>query len=113
MANALPELCGEIDHATAEAFRSGLYQVIDGADAPIVPIDLAAVTFIDSAGYHALVAADQYAIRNDHIMVIANLSKQCAKLVRLCDRANQLYLEDGIPTPTAALAHASRFTSER
>jgi anti-anti-sigma factor len=97
MANVLPVVSGEIDVGTADAFRAGLYEIIDRSDAPRVFVDLAAVTFIDSAGYHALVDADEYAIRSGHVMVIRNLSAQCAKVIELCDWDNELHREDDIP----------------
>jgi anti-anti-sigma factor len=93
MANVTLEVSGEIDFATADAFRSRLYEIIDRSDAPPVFVDLAAVTFIDSAGYHALVAADEYATRRGHVMVIRNLSAQCATVIRLCDWDNELHVE--------------------
>jgi anti-anti-sigma factor len=94
VANVPSALCGEIDLATADAFRSDLCRIIDGADAPVVRVDLAAVTFMDSAGYHALVEADEYAIRSDHMMVVGNLSERCEMVIRLCDWDNELHLED-------------------
>jgi anti-anti-sigma regulatory factor len=39
---------GEIDLATVDAFRDDLYDIIDLCDAPIVRVDLQAVTFITS-----------------------------------------------------------------
>jgi anti-anti-sigma factor len=97
MADVPSAVCGEIDLATADAFRADIYQIIDRSDAPAVFVDLAAVTFIDSAGYHALVDADEYAIRSGRLMVIRNLSEQCAKVIGLCDWDNELHLEDALP----------------
>lgn len=70
MATETSALCGDIDRSTADAFRDGLYQSIDEADAAIVEIDLAGVTFMDSAGYQAVVDANEYAVRTDHQLVI-------------------------------------------
>ena len=61
MANVLSALGGEIDHAAADGFRSDLYDLIDRCEMPIVHVDLAAVTFINSAGYQALVDGTEYA----------------------------------------------------
>ena len=70
MATVLSALRGEIDFATADAFRSGLYDLIDRCDLPIVHVDLRAVTFLDSAGYHALVEATEYGSRHGHVVVL-------------------------------------------
>jgi anti-anti-sigma factor len=94
MVNVLSALCGEIDLLTAGTFRDDLYEIIDQCNVPIVRVDLQAVTFMDSAGYHALVDADEYAIRRGHIMSIRNLSAQCAKVIGICDLDNDLHIED-------------------
>ena len=93
MANVLSALCGEIDIATADAFRSDLHDLIGRCDRPIVHVDLAAVTFMDSAGYHALVTATEYASDRGNVLVLRNLSAQCAKVMRLCDEDNELHIE--------------------
>lgn len=93
MAILTSALCGEIDLATADAFRDNLYEMIDQCDVPIVRVDLRAVTFIDSAGFHAFVDANEYAIRHDHLMTIRNLTAQCEMVIRLCDWDNELHIE--------------------
>jgi anti-anti-sigma factor len=93
MANVPSAPSGDIDLATVDAFRDCLYEIIDQSDAPIVRVDLRAVTFMDSAGYHALMDADDYAIRRDRIMSIRNLSVQCARVIGICDRDNELHIE--------------------
>ena len=99
MATVLSALCGEIDVATVDAFQIELYLAISGSGAPIVYVDLAAVTFMDSTGYHALVAANWFATWSDHILVIRNLPEQCVTLLRLCDLRNELLLENDPPIP--------------
>jgi len=95
---SLSSLCGEIDRSTVAAFREGLYRSIDAAaDGAIVEIDLSGVTFMDSAGYCAIVEANAYAVGTDHLLVIRNLSEPCTKLVRICDQGNELRLENDIP----------------
>ena len=98
MATETSALCGDIDRSTADAFRDGLYRSIDAADGAIVEIDLSGVTFMDSAGYQAVVDANEYAVRTDHQLVIRNLSESCTKLVRLCDQRNELRLENATPS---------------
>ena len=84
---------GEIDMATAPAFRSNLRDTIDNSDEAYVSVDCSGVTFIDSAGYHALVDGTKYAARRGHTLVIRNLSTSCARLVRLCDVDRELHVE--------------------
>jgi len=93
MATETSALCGDIDRFTVAAFREGLYRSIDAADRAIVEIDLSGVTFMDSAGYRAVVEANAYAVGTDHLLVIRNLSEPCTKLVRICDQGNQLRLD--------------------
>jgi anti-anti-sigma factor len=93
MATETSALCGDIDRFTVAAFREGLYRSIDAADRAIVEIDLSGVTFMDSAGYRAVVEANAYAVGSDHLLVIRNLSEPCTKLVRICDQGNQLRLD--------------------
>ena len=93
MANALSAPCGEIDILTVDAFRDCIYEIIDQCDAPTVRVDLHAVTFMSSAGYHALIDADEYAIRHGHILTIRNLSTQSARVIGICDLDNELHIE--------------------
>jgi anti-anti-sigma factor len=97
MANVPCAPSGEIDRSTVDRFRDDLYEIIDECDAPIVRIDLRAVTFMDSAGYRALIDANEHAIRRGHTMSIRNLDPQCAKLIGLCDRDNELHIEGLAP----------------
>lgn len=84
---------GEIDTATATAFDAELHDAIDNADEAFVNVDCSGLTFIDSAGYHALVDATNYAVRRGHTLVIRNLSPSCARLIRLCDLSRELHVE--------------------
>ena len=83
-------LCGEVDLATAGAFRADLYTSVDRCDTPLVVIDLGDVTFIDSAGFHALVDATEYALGRGHVMVIRNVSSFYVEMLRICDWDNEL-----------------------
>jgi anti-anti-sigma factor len=73
---------GEIDTTTAASFVADLHDAIDDADEAFVNVDCSGLTFIDSAGYHALVDATNYAVRRGHTLVIRNLSPSCARLIR-------------------------------
>jgi anti-anti-sigma factor len=81
---------GDIDMATVPALTLDLRRAIDNAAETMVGLDCSRVTFMDSAGYHALVDATAYADRSGHILVIRNASISCARLIRLCDPDRQL-----------------------
>ncbi len=83
----------EIDRATAPAFNAYLHDAIDTSDEVLVVVDCADVTFMDSAAFHVLVDATEYAVRHDHTLLIRNLSPSCAMLIRLCDLDRELRVE--------------------
>jgi anti-anti-sigma factor len=83
----------EIDLATVAAFQAGLFRNVDATDTPIVYIDLAAVTFMGSAGYHALVNANEYAVARGHTLMVRNLDEFYADVLRFCDQDNELLVE--------------------
>jgi anti-anti-sigma regulatory factor len=55
---------------------------------------------MDSAGYHALIDGNEYAIRRGRTLLLRNLTGQCAKLIGLCDREHELHIEDTAPPRT-------------
>jgi anti-sigma B factor antagonist len=71
-ANAIAAF-GEIDVATAPELRSALNTMIDGG-ASAVEVDMAGVTFIDSSGLGALIAALKRARQRDSDITISNLA---------------------------------------
>jgi anti-anti-sigma factor len=84
---------GDIDFATAPAFYADLHDAIDTSDEALVSVDCSDMTFIDSAGYHVLVEASEYAVRRGRSLVIRSLSVSCARVVRLCDLEHELHVE--------------------
>ena len=84
---------GDIDSATAPHFNADLRRVIDNSDDAVVSVDCSDVTFMDSAGYHALVNATRYAARRRHTLVIRNLSPACARLLEICDWEGELRVD--------------------
>jgi anti-anti-sigma factor len=84
---------GEIDLATAPAFNVSLHSTIDRCEEALVSVDCSGVTFMDSAGYHALAEATGYAARRGHTLVIRNASVSCARLIALCDWDHELRVE--------------------
>jgi anti-anti-sigma factor len=84
---------GEIDTSSAPAFNAHLHDAIDSSDEALVVVDCSGVTFMDSAAFHVLVDATEYAVRRGHALVIRNMSPSSAMLLRLCDLDRELRLE--------------------
>jgi anti-anti-sigma factor len=84
------EAIGDIDIATAPALILDLRRAIDNAAEAVVGVDCSRVTFMDSAGYHALMDATAYAARRGHTLVIRDASTSCTRLIRLCDPNREL-----------------------
>jgi anti-anti-sigma factor len=87
------EPSGEIDAATAPAFLTSMRSVIDGAEHAAVFVDCSAVTFMDSAAFHALVAATLYAAGRGHHIVVRGLRSHSARMLRMCDLHDELAIE--------------------
>ena len=83
----------EIDFATAPAFLAEMREAIDWADNRAAVIDCSAITFMDSAAFHALFDAHEYAIERDHVLVVRGLAENCRRVLRICDRGNEITLE--------------------
>ena len=83
----------EIDIATAPAFLAAMCEMIDSADNRAVIIDCSAITFMGSDAFHALIAAHEYAIARDHVLVIRGLAPHCLRVLRICDPGNALTIE--------------------
>lgn len=89
---------GEVDVASAPAFVASMRAAIDAAEHAAVFIDCSAVTFMDSAAFHALVDASTYAANRGHHVVIRGLPWHAARMLRMCDFYDELAIEarDGI-----------------
>ena len=87
---------GDIDGATGPAFTAALRDTIDSSEQALVSVDCSGVTFMDTAGYHALVDATRYAVRHGHILVIRNMSPSCTRLIRLYAWDRQLHFEPSL-----------------
>jgi anti-anti-sigma factor len=73
-------LAGELDPATAPAFDRALQEAWDLEPGPIV-VDLARVTFIDSSGLRALIAAHKR--MTPHALVLRNPSEFAMRLLEV------------------------------
>jgi len=87
---------GDIDRTTGPAFSAALRDTIDSSDQTLVIVDCSGVTFMDSAGFHALVDATRYATRRGHTLVVRNLSPSCSRLIRLYDWDRELCVEPSL-----------------
>ncbi len=83
----------EIDASSAPAFNALLHDTIDTSHDWLVSVDCSDITFMDSAAFHVLVNATEYAVRRGHALVVRNMSPSCAALLRLCDTDRELHLE--------------------
>jgi anti-anti-sigma factor len=84
---------GEIDMETAPAFAIDLRECIENANETLVSVDCTGVTFMDSAGYHALLGATRHAARQGHTLVIRNLPPACARLIRMCNADGEIRVD--------------------
>ena len=91
--NGLYAASGELDLLTAPGLAAGMREAIDEAVDRDVVVDFAAVTFMDTGAYHALVEANRYAAARDHRLVIRNLQPICARVLTLCDHGEELTYE--------------------
>ena len=67
--------CDAIEQLQRDALdkpRPELVVKVDRSDEAFVSVDCSGVTFMDSAGYHVLVDATDYAVRRGHTLVIRN-----------------------------------------
>jgi anti-anti-sigma factor len=98
----MPGTCkaiGDIDGVSGQAFSAALRDTIDSSDEMLVSVDCSGVTFMDPAGYHALVDATRYAARHGHTLVIRNMPPSCTRLIRQYAWDRELRVE---PSPTRA-----------
>lgn len=90
------EAIGEIDSSSAPTFRAAMRSAIDQAADRDVIVNCQAVSFMESSAFHALAEAHTYAIEHGHQLVIANLQPNCARVVRMCDIAGELMIDESI-----------------
>jgi anti-anti-sigma factor len=84
---------GDVDFATAPFLKSELRHAIRTSSHAIVVVDCSDLTFMDAAGFHALVAGTRYAADLGRTLVIRNISPTCAMVIGVCDWDNELNVE--------------------
>jgi anti-anti-sigma factor len=75
---------GELDLATASQLRSRLDALIADADGPIL-LDLADVTYLDSTGLCAILAANEDLDTQGRDLRVIKASVQVRRIFELCD----------------------------
>ena len=74
---------GEVDWASVGRLRESLLAAIDDSAVSVVEADLSEVTFIDSSGIGALVAARTAADRADRGFVVTRASVPVVRVLRI------------------------------
>jgi anti-anti-sigma factor len=87
-AQALVVLSGDCDLAVRDRMTTVLLAAVD--DAPVVAVDLAGVTFMDSSGLHALITAHQAAQRRGRQLYVRGATGVVGALLDLTGLARVL-----------------------
>jgi len=95
---------GELDIITAPLFRSRLTDLIQGSAAPLL-VDLGGVTFCDSSGLSAAVAAERSAAMHKASLAFVKASDTVAKLFRITNLDQCLRIYPDLPAAVADLPH--------
>ncbi|MCM3922194.1 STAS domain-containing protein [Frankia sp. AiPs1] len=85
-AETVVEVSGEVDLASAGAFRSALFAAVR-ADAPTIVVDIGEVDFLDAQGLGALIAARKRAIPSGQRLVVIGARPLAYRLFTLTDLA--------------------------
>lgn len=81
-AGTVMELAGELDHHTAPQVRDAL-PGLDLRRGQQLVIDLKGITFCDSTGITALIAARNHALAADAAIALAALPERLARILRM------------------------------
>ncbi|MFE8913028.1 STAS domain-containing protein [Streptomyces globisporus] len=81
-AGTVMELTGELDHHTAPRVRDTLPGLTLRPGQQLV-IDLEGITFCDSSGITALIAAHNHALAADAAIALAALPRHLARIIRI------------------------------
>jgi anti-anti-sigma factor len=83
----------ELDVATSPAFITATITAIDESRDHTVVVDCAAVTFMDSSAYYAMLALTKYAATRGHPLVVGNVQPQCLWVLNFCNTDEELTIE--------------------
>jgi len=90
----LVTVAGEVDIATAPQLAETL---ADAANGGTVRVDISGVTFLDSSGLHALVAAHRYITRNGRRMIICGPVDPIVSRTLEITRVDELFEIEEVP----------------
>jgi anti-sigma B factor antagonist len=102
------QLAGELDLAAAPELQATLHDA--EARAHVVVLDLRQLTFMDSAGVHAILRASARAQQIGHRLVVARGQRQVDRLLGLAGVAGTLEIDD---LTREAPAHLNTWQPER
>jgi len=88
-AQAVVVLSGDCDLSARDRMTALLLAAVD--DAPVVAVDLAGVTFMDSSGLHALITAHQSAQRRGRQLYVRGATGVVGALLELTGLAGVLH----------------------
>jgi anti-anti-sigma factor len=94
-------LAGELDLAAAPGLRATLHDA--QARAHVVVLDLRRLTFMDSAGVHAILRASTVAQRAGRRLILLRGQRQVDRLLALAGVAGSLEIDDSPREPPAGL----------
>jgi anti-anti-sigma factor len=83
----------ELDIATSPAFITATIAVIDASRDHTVVVDCAAVRFMDSSAFYAMVALTKYAATRGHPLIVGNVQPQCARVLNFCNTDHEITIE--------------------
>ena len=84
---------GELDLSSASAFEAELRRAIRASDFGVV-LDLSGVTFIDSPGLHALIAASTMCLTSRRELIMLRASAQVKQVIETSGLEDLLPLAD-------------------
>ncbi len=91
-AQAVVVLSGDCDLAVRDRMAAALLAAVD--DAPVVAVDLAGVSFMDSSGLHALITAHHVAERRGRRLYVRGATGVVGALLDLTGLAGVLNARD-------------------
>jgi anti-anti-sigma factor len=83
----------ELDLETAPAFVAEIRSSIDQAREGPLTVDCEQISFMDSAGYYAMLDVTRYADASGHPLVIQRVPRLPAWVLAFCDQDHDLTIE--------------------
>jgi anti-sigma B factor antagonist len=84
---------GGLDHSSVKEFEAALRRAIRWSDFGVL-LDLSGVTFIDSTGLHALIAASTLSLASRRELIVLSASTQVKQVIEMSGLENLVPLSD-------------------